>query len=142
MRSWFGWHDGAEEFDDGSGLPPFLEVPLSLDEALDMRARLLREERRPDYTFRPSWLPFLAGDPNRALVLDCAAGPDGPAPIHDVDVWVAEPWDAVRVPSLTAAVELWWSLTEQGIYRWDPDEESWQDNGERIPLELRTTNIV
>jgi len=142
VGTWFGWHDGVDVGTDLQTAPPFLCELVSLATALELRRAFLADTPRPEYTYRPTWLPFASSGPNSAFVVDCSGGPAAPAPVHVVDYSVNEPWDDVRAPSLTAAAELWWHLSEQGVYRWSPDDGDWEDNGLRIPPELRWTGIV
>jgi len=142
VRVWFGWHDGVDESAGVQTSLPFLRELVSLDLALDLRWEFLSDAPRPEYTYRSAWLPFASAGPSNAFVVDCSGGTAALTPIHIVDFWTDEPWDIIRTPSLTAVVEMWWQLTEQGIYRWNPQAGGWENNDRQIPEEFDQTGLV
>jgi hypothetical protein len=78
------------------------------------------------------------------IVADCAVAVDdrsAAAPLHIVDFFDAEPWTTPRMPSITAMLEAWWQLTENGIWRFDRESGEWAHSIRDVPPQWRDTGL-
>lgn len=143
VRTWFGWHDGVDTpLDDHARLP--CGDLLSLTGALSQRESLLAQPvpdaLREFRDFCPSWLPIRHG--GRYIVVDCGVAPSDVSPVRTVDFWTEYVWEDVRAPSVTAMVELWNQLIDDGYWRYDRALGDWEDHFAEMPLELRHNQLV
>ena len=155
VRDRFGWHNGHDEdsVDPDVFMFPIRVFPGNLQESIDERAELLADQDRrrgagdedeSGRSFQPTWLA-ITQPAKRTIVADCSDGAQdrrAPAPIHVVHHWGERPWDTVLMPSLTAMLEVWWQLSEAGIWAFNPDGSGdWVIQNEEIPADLRKTGL-
>jgi hypothetical protein len=146
LRVWWGWHNGTSiPCPIGPGWWLYLPLHDALARYTYHRNVLERVQggHHLGLEWRWSYFPFThryAG-PNDALFVDIDQDPDEPSP-----VWYFEPmkewFDAPRVPSLTAAVQLWVDLLESDAWHWNAEEDGWDVVDERVPYDVRMTAIT
>jgi cell wall assembly regulator SMI1 len=146
VRDWYGWHNGMDEVLDGvegSIRLPNRKLLSSMREAIDARQQFLTPGTEIELVevYEPTWLPITQADV-LTIVVDCAGAAkdrQAPAPVYGIDY--EDDWDQ-QLPSITAMVELWMTLIDQGYWRYDHDLDSWADTYAQIPLEYRRTDVV
>lgn len=143
VREWYTWHDGIDIFaveDDDVYLPNGLLL-CSMRDAIKGRHEFLNPGFKPLDTYPPTWLPITKKLKN-TLVVDCAGAArhrSAPAPVHFLNY--EDIWDLVQ-PSITDMVRVWMVMIDEGYWRYDHDEEEWEDTYARIPLEHRRSRVV
>jgi cell wall assembly regulator SMI1 len=140
-RTWWGWHDGADDMDSPAGQLGPLRFFMPLDQAIDERRDHLElaveaagrmpagdPGAEPDYWFRSSWLPIIPGA--KPVVVECDVPPGVASPVY-----VAVPGEEPHQPralSLGAAVALWVAALDQGAWRWDRVRRAWDLDGSHL----------
>jgi len=144
VRDWYGWHNGMEEvFEgvEGSVRLPNLKLLTSMRDAVEDRQGFLHLPPEVQQTYRPTWLPITQRDVV-TLVVDCAgaaADRQAPAPVSVIDY--ADEWEQ-RMPSITAMVQLWTTLIDEGYWRYDHNLGCWADTYSQLPPEYRHSDVA
>lgn len=142
LRTWFGWHDGA---DNDSVLPGKQLLPLHL--GLLIRERDLAEPTPPDLVevwgeIRPTWFPIATAGTAK-IVAECGVGMDEVSSIHVIDHWSGDHWHDVLSPSILFMVETWNQFLDDGTWQYDIAKEAWDDGpGGDLPPHLDNVLFV
>ncbi len=161
VREWFGWHNGINPDQQLGGMVTFpnLKVVGALAYSIkDRHTNLFNSPVDPeddpngDLMWNPTWLAITSTEKHQ-LVADCAgaaqdqqppAPAPAPAPVHYISWWTTNrPWREPSLPSITAMLEIWWQLTEDGLWSYDTKRQAWdRSRYPEIPTEIKATNIA
>ena len=155
VREWFGWHNGINPDQQLGGMVTFpnLKVMGALAYSIkDRHTNLFNSPVDPeddpdgDLVWNPTWLALTSTEKHQ-LVADCAGASldrQAPAPVHYISWWTTNrPWREPSLPSITAMLEIWWQLTEAGLWSYDRDTQDWdQRRYPEIPAEIKDLDIV
>jgi cell wall assembly regulator SMI1 len=143
---WFRWHNGIDlGLVDSPYLPNGIKL-TSLRQAI-RGGRKMREEYpslpQAGMVYQPAWLPITA-PMETTFVADCsgaATDHTAPAPVHIVDMEHRN-WIEPSAPSITAMLQVWITMIDEGYWRYDSGEDDWADTYAEIPLEYRLQGLV
>jgi hypothetical protein len=149
-RLWWGWHDGAKyprhELIPGQ---PFLSLAEAVDSYLLGRTiakqvaepDLLPPMNDPDFRWNPAWLP-ITGDRGHPTVIDCSVAEGEPTPLRVIDGQDVDGFFKPKAPSLGQMVTWWIQTLDEGICRWDRQNQRWENHWERLDDERRISCLV
>lgn len=145
LRIWWGWHNGIrpDATDPERASTGFGFDFISLQEALDNRAELLRDASEPldregQMYWRSTWLPFV-GRAGGTLFVDTATY--GSSPVRTL-TWEWEDLLKVRAWSITEVVETWtYVLAREWVYR-EPGAEGGWTQSDNLPLHLTLSGLL
>jgi cell wall assembly regulator SMI1 len=146
-RTWWGWHDGAEQpglegHDVGVGLP-YMSLQRAIDEYSRARDQLLQEgaaARReyPDLFDEPAaswpapWFPVSSQDGD-VVVCDCGVASGEPSPIHLVDCREPVAYPPARAQSFGEMVVMWIEAIDSGFFYFDAEHRRWFLGDDPLP---------
>lgn len=146
---WFGWHDGTPSGIEWVAAPTGMTL-FTLEQALRERLMMLNAAEEQVYAdahklWRNTWLPIARNGVGVLLALDLLNGPRADDAGEDVASVVYIDWEDPQhyyrpAPALLAAMAIWASALDTGLYSWDGTD--WVYDFRAVPLELVRTRLV